>query len=80
MEDRKGAAKVTASEMVAAALAAHPGTAVKSTDPVTPSYSAEIMVSTETEGKLAVYVDPYTVWARFPIAAPSCGRSAICTA
>ncbi|OWW05087.1 hypothetical protein ATY81_03770 [Rhizobium sp. R72] len=48
------------SAMVAAALAAHPGIAVKFTDPATPDASAEITVGTEAEGKLAVYVNPYT--------------------
>lgn len=60
VEIRAGAATATPSTMVAAALAAHPGTAVKFTDPASPSASAEITVSTETEGKLAVYVDPYS--------------------
>lgn len=60
VEIRDGVAKPTPSEMVAAALAAHPGTAVKFTDPASPSSSAEITVSTEAEGKLAVYVDPYS--------------------
>jgi uncharacterized iron-regulated membrane protein len=54
------AAKVTPSELVAAALAAHPGTAVGYTDPASPDASAEITVSTAQQGKLAVYVDPYT--------------------
>lgn len=48
------------SAMVAAALAAHPGTAVKFTDAATPTGSVEITVKTETEGKLAVYVTPYS--------------------
>jgi uncharacterized iron-regulated membrane protein len=60
VEIRAGAATATPSAMVAAALAAHPGTAVKFTDPASPSASAEITVSTETEGNLAVYVDPYS--------------------
>jgi uncharacterized iron-regulated membrane protein len=59
VEIREGAATATPSAMVAAALAAHPGSAVKFTDPASPSASAEITVSTETDGKLAVYVDPY---------------------
>ena len=54
------AASVAPSQMVAAALAAHPGTAVKFTDPATRESSAEITVGTEGEGKLAVYVDPYS--------------------
>lgn len=60
VEIREGLAKATPSAMVAAALTAHPGTAVKFTDPASPSVSAEITVSTETAGKLAVYVDPYS--------------------
>ncbi|SFT42818.1 PepSY domain-containing protein [Mesorhizobium sp. YR577] len=59
VEIRESAAKATPSAMVAAALAAHPGTAVKFTDPDSPNSSAEITVNTETQGKLAVYVDPY---------------------
>ncbi|WP_339073324.1 PepSY domain-containing protein [Sinorhizobium meliloti] len=59
VEIRESVANATPSAMVAAALIAHPGTAVKFTDPASPSASAEITVSTETEGKLAVYVDPY---------------------
>ncbi|RVQ50497.1 PepSY-associated TM helix domain-containing protein [Sinorhizobium meliloti] len=60
VEIREGAATATPSAMVAAALAAHPGTAVKFTGPASPTASAEITVSTGTEGKLAVYVDPYS--------------------
>lgn len=52
--------KAAPSEMVAAALAAHPGTAVKFTDPASPAGSVEITVKMEAEGKLAVYVNPYT--------------------
>jgi len=46
------------SALVAAALAAHPGTAVKFAPPATPTASAEVTVKTEA-GRLAVYVDPY---------------------
>jgi hypothetical protein len=53
-------AKAAPSAMVAAALAAYPGTAIKFTDPVSPSASAEITVNTESQEKRAVYVDPYT--------------------
>ena len=48
------------STMVAAALAAHPGVAVKFTDPAADDLSAEVTVNSESEGRLAVYVDPYT--------------------
>lgn len=48
------------STLVSAALEAHPGTAVKYTDPVTPESSAEITVNTLVGERLAVYVDPYT--------------------
>lgn len=48
------------STLVSAALEAHPGTAVKYTDPVTPESSAEITVNTLAGERLAVYVDPYT--------------------
>jgi uncharacterized iron-regulated membrane protein len=59
-EVRESEAKVAPSAMVAAALAAHPGMAIKFTDPASASGSAEITVNTESEGKLAVYVDPYS--------------------
>ncbi|OLP57007.1 hypothetical protein BJF92_21085 [Rhizobium rhizosphaerae] len=59
VEARQDAARVAPSAMVAAALAAQPGTAVKFTDPATPTSSAEITVATESQGKRAVYVDPY---------------------
>ncbi|MFK0332367.1 PepSY-associated TM helix domain-containing protein [Rhizobium sp. NPDC090275] len=48
------------SAMVDAALAAHPGTAIKFTDPVDPGASAEITINTAAEGNIAVYVDPYS--------------------
>jgi uncharacterized iron-regulated membrane protein len=47
------------SAMVAAALAAYPGTAIKFTDPSDPLMSAEITVHTADQGNIAVYVDPY---------------------
>jgi uncharacterized iron-regulated membrane protein len=53
-------AAIAPSAMVAAAIAAHPGTAVKFTDPATPTSSAEITVDTQKQGKVAVYVNPYT--------------------
>lgn len=46
--------------MIKAATAAHPGVALKFTDPVSPGSSAEVTISTEAEGKLAVYVNPYS--------------------
>lgn len=52
--------KPAASTLVAAALGAHPGTAVKYTDPATDGASSEITVATATQGRLAVYVDPYS--------------------
>ncbi|WP_447045743.1 PepSY-associated TM helix domain-containing protein [Vreelandella sp. H-I2] len=48
------------SSLVSAALTAHPGTAVKFTDPATPKSSAEITVNTAEGERLAVYVNPYT--------------------
>ncbi len=48
------------SAMVAAALAAYPGTAIKFTDPADPQMSVEVTVNTPSQGKLAVYVDPYS--------------------
>ncbi|KQS90417.1 MULTISPECIES: PepSY-associated TM helix domain-containing protein [unclassified Rhizobium] len=59
VEIRDDAARVAPSAMVAAALAAYPGTVAKYTDAATADSSAEITVSTETSGKLAVYVNPY---------------------
>lgn len=60
VEVQQGASRAAPSAMVAAALAAYPGTAVKLTDPAMSDASAEITVSTEADGKLAVYVDPYS--------------------
>ncbi|MBB3315329.1 putative iron-regulated membrane protein [Rhizobium sp. BK181] len=60
VEVQPGVNRAAPSAMVAAALAVHPGTAVKFTDPATPDASAEITIGTVAEGKLAVYVDPYT--------------------
>ena len=45
--------------MVAAALAAHPGTLLKFTDPISPRSAAEITINTAQQEKLAVYVNPY---------------------
>jgi uncharacterized iron-regulated membrane protein len=52
--------RLPASTLVAAAVAAHPGTAVKFTDPATATTSAEITVTTASGERLAVYVDPYS--------------------
>jgi uncharacterized iron-regulated membrane protein len=60
VEVQESVARVAPSAMVAAALGAHPGTAIKFTDPLSSTGSAEITVNTESEGKLAVYVGPYT--------------------
>jgi uncharacterized iron-regulated membrane protein len=60
VEAQPNAGKAAPSAMVAAALAAYPGTAVKFTDPASPDSSAEVTVSTAGGGKLAVYVNPYT--------------------
>ncbi|WP_085919414.1 PepSY-associated TM helix domain-containing protein [Halomonas sp. CSM-2] len=48
------------SSLISAALTAHPGKAVKFTDPATPESSAEITVKTAGGERLAVYVNPYT--------------------
>ncbi|MDX5977778.1 PepSY-associated TM helix domain-containing protein [Vreelandella alkaliphila] len=48
------------SALVSAALTAHPGSAVKFTDPATPKSSAEITINTAEGERLAVYVNPYT--------------------
>ena len=53
------APKALPSEIVAAALAAVPGTAVKYTTPADPGASTEITVNT-ADGKRAVYVNPHT--------------------
>ena len=55
-----GAARIAPSAMVAAAIQAQPGTAVKFTDPVSPRASAEITVKTPAGEKRAIYVNPYT--------------------
>lgn len=60
VEVQESVAKAPPSQMVAAALAASPGTAVKFTTPATADSSAEITIETADQGKLAVYVDPYT--------------------
>ncbi|PRD41872.1 hypothetical protein C5748_19665 [Phyllobacterium phragmitis] len=60
VEISENVAKASPSAMMAAAVAAYPGTAIKFTDPATPASSAEITVNTENQGKLAVYVNPYT--------------------
>lgn len=57
---REGQPLAKPSVMVSAALAAYPGVAVKFTDPVTPTSSAEITVQTDAGDKLAVYADPYS--------------------
>jgi len=58
IEVQATATEVAPSAMVAAALAAHPGTAVKFTDPATPTSSAEVTVDTASGERLAVYVNP----------------------
>lgn len=47
-------------EIIAAALAAQPGAAVKYTDPPSDDLSTEITVKPETGGSMAVYVDQYS--------------------
>lgn len=48
------------SALVSAALEAHPGKAMKYTDPGHAHQSAEITVNTRDDERLAVYVNPYT--------------------
>lgn len=60
VEHRQGMERVAPSAMIAAALEAHPGTAVKFTDPSSPAASAEITVNADGGEPLAVYVNPYT--------------------
>lgn len=52
--------RLAPSEIIAAALAAQPGTAVKYTDPPADDLSTEITVKPETGGSMAVYVDQYS--------------------
>jgi len=52
--------RLAPSEIIAAALAAEPGRAVKYTDPATDTRSAEVTVQPETGGRMAVYVNPYS--------------------
>jgi len=52
-------AMLPASRLIDAALAAHPGRAVKIQPPATPTTSAEVTVAAESGARLAVYVDPY---------------------
>jgi uncharacterized iron-regulated membrane protein len=59
VEVRDDSTKVMPAAMVAAALAAHPGTAVKFTDPATATASAEVTVKVFSGERLAVYVNPY---------------------
>lgn len=59
VEIAEQAATLSPSALVSAALAAHPGTAVKYTGPARPDASAEVTVKTEAGQKLDVYVDPY---------------------
>lgn len=54
-----GEDKLAPSEIIAAALAAQPGTAVKYTDPPADNLSTEITVQPESGGLMAVYVDQY---------------------
>ncbi|SIP98536.1 Uncharacterized iron-regulated membrane protein [Paracoccus thiocyanatus] len=50
--------RVSASTLVALAVDAVPGAAVKYTDPADPGASAEVTVATD-DGRVAVYVNPY---------------------
>ena len=59
VEVQENTATAAPSVMVAAALAAYPGTAIKYTDPPSSTDSAEITVSTPAAGRMAVYVNPY---------------------
>lgn len=48
------------SDIIRAATTAYPGVVLKFTDPISPTTSAEVTINTETDGKLAVFVNPYT--------------------
>ncbi|MBS9720842.1 PepSY domain-containing protein [Tianweitania sp. BSSL-BM11] len=56
----EGVERVAPETMVASALAAVPGQAVKYTDPRIENASAEITVAADDGARRAVYVDPYT--------------------
>ncbi|WP_112310442.1 PepSY-associated TM helix domain-containing protein [Pseudogemmobacter bohemicus] len=53
-------ARLAPSEIVDAALAAQPGTALKYTDPAHDGLSTEITIQPETGERMAVYVDQYS--------------------
>ena len=55
-----GEERLVPSEIIAAALAAQPGTAVKYTDPPADNLSTEITVRPATGGSMAVYVNQYS--------------------
>lgn len=59
VEVQQGVELSSPSQMIWSALSAHPGTAVKYTDPATPDTSAEVTINTFDGNRLAVYVDPY---------------------
>lgn len=52
-------APLRAEELVASALGAVPGRAVRLTQPAAPHVSAEVTIAAETGQRMAVYVDPY---------------------
>lgn len=52
--------RLAPSQIIAAALAAQPGTALKYTDPAADNLSTEITVKPETGGSMAVYVNQYS--------------------
>ena len=59
VEVQQGLQPVVPTVQVAAALAAHPGRALKYTDPADPGASSEITVATTSGERLAVYVNPF---------------------
>lgn len=59
VEVQQGVELSSPSQMIWSALAAHPGTAVKYTDPPTTNASAEITINAFSGERLAVYVNPY---------------------
>lgn len=58
VEVRGTAARLTAEALVAKALAAEPGEAVRYAEPAAPGRSAEVGIGTKTQGVVAVYLDP----------------------
>jgi uncharacterized iron-regulated membrane protein len=57
--EARAAADLTPTALVAAALAQHPGTALKYLPPASPTASAEVGIKTPAGEKVSVFVDPH---------------------